>query len=379
MPVQSKPEPARMPPTSFMTDHWTVAPPLRSSVGRHQSHASPILGERLCDHMLAESWWREISYSSIFRLETCATCGTIPTATQSSWTSAANDHNWLQWRAGLDTGEYRHPAVPAQEPLLKWPGGKRKLLHQLLEIAPRHYGDYYEPFVGGGALFFALLPRRAHLSDNNADLINCYMQVRDNPHELISALQQMKNSEDDYYRIRASVPSSNLQAAARFIYLTTLSFNGIHRVNLNGVFNVPYGKKSHLEPGEPTRILRANCALQSSELRVSDFAWVAECATSGALVYLDPPYTVAHGQNGFVKYNARIFSWDDQVRLANLAAELDMRGCRVMVSNADHCSVRALYPGFFERIVTRPSVISATNDGRKIVTESVFYNQQVCE
>lgn len=279
----------------------------------------------------------------------------------------------------METGEHRRPAVPIHEPLLKWPGGKRKLLHQLLDIAPRQYGDYYEPFVGGGALFFALLPRRAHLSDNNAELINCYVQVRDYPQELISALQHMSNSENDYYRIRASSPTSNLQAAARFIYLTTLSFNGIHRVNLNGVFNVPYGQKRHLDPSEPTRILRSSRALQLVDIRESDFAWVAERALPGSLIYLDPPYTVAHGQNGFVKYNARIFSWADQVRLADLASELDSRGCFVMVSNADHDSVRALYPRFLERIITRPSVISASTSGRKAVTESVFYNRQVIE
>jgi DNA adenine methylase len=252
-------------------------------------------------------------------------------------------------------------------------------LRYLLDIAPTTFERYFEPFMGGGALFFALNPSCAYLSDNNADLINCYVQVRDNPDALINLLKELPNSDEEYYRIRDKVPESEIEAAARFVYLTTLSFNGIHRVNRNGNFNVPYGKKTHLNPAEPSRILNASRALQGTSLRSADFEWIRDYAVAGSLVYLDPPYTVAHSNNGFVKYNAKIFSWDDQVRLAKLAADLHQRGCFVIISNADHESVRSLYPDFQENLISRLSVISATNGGRKPVTESMFFSGRVVE
>ncbi len=127
------------------------------------------------------------------------------------------------------------------EPLLKWPGGKRALLKEILPLFPTSFNRYYEPFIGGGAAFFALRPSEAILADNNPDLINCYEQVRDNPRVVIDHLREMPNTERDYYAVRASAPQERAAQAARFIYLCTLSFNGIYRVNLKGVFNVPYG------------------------------------------------------------------------------------------------------------------------------------------
>src|SRR5579862_6699126 len=124
--------------------------------------------------------------------------------------------------------------------LLKWPGGKRAMLKHIFPFVPSTFNRYYEPFVGGGALFFALRPMQAMLADNNAELINCYKQVRDCPDAVIAQLSKLKNSKEDYYAIRESTPTDNTDRAARFIYLMTLSFNGIHRVNLQGNFNVPY-------------------------------------------------------------------------------------------------------------------------------------------
>lgn len=169
--------------------------------------------------------------------------------------------------------------------------------------------------MGGGALYFALQPRRAVLADNNADLINCYQQVRDRPHRVIDWLSRMRNSEEHYYRIRQEAPEDPVKRAARLIYLTTLSFNGIFRVNRNGEFNVPYGRKTHVQPCDPARILAASAALSAARLVAADFETAIGAAQKSDVIYLDPPYTVAHGNNGFLKYNARIFSWDDQVRL----------------------------------------------------------------
>jgi len=136
-------------------------------------------------------------------------------------------------------------------PLLKWPGGKRRLVRFILTLVPKEFNRYYEPFLGSGALFFALRPKRALLADRNLDLITTYKQVRDNPRAIIKHLRKLRNTEEDYYAIRAATPECESEKAARLIYLTTLSFNGIHRVNLKGVFNVPYGYKTH-QPLCPT-------------------------------------------------------------------------------------------------------------------------------
>jgi DNA adenine methylase len=157
------------------------------------------------------------------------------------------------------------------------------------------------------------------------------------------------------------------------IYLITLAFNGIYRVNLRGEFNVPYGYKTHLDPCDGDRIRRASELLRTAVVRDYDFEEALRPATRGDLVYLDPPYTVAHGNNGFVKYNAKIFSWEDQVRLARAAKELVNKGCTVIVSNADHGSIRRLYLGFKTAVLERNSVIAASSDFRSRITECVFH------
>ncbi len=259
------------------------------------------------------------------------------------------------------------------EPLLKWPGGKRKLVDQIVGLLPSKYNRYFEPFFGGGAVFFHLLPEKAFLSDKNSDLVNAYLQVKDSPYSVIKELSKWKNSEADYYRVRQLQPKNAYERAARLIYLCTLSFNGIYRQNLNGQFNVPYGFKSHVEPCDVEKITDISRALSSVKLSGVDFEQAVSKAKSGDLVYFDPPYTVAHGNNGFVKYNAKIFSWDDQKRLAELAHRLAEKGCAVYVSNADHSSIYELYKDFSVSIVTRQSVIAASREFRKQITECVFF------
>lgn len=257
-------------------------------------------------------------------------------------------------------------------PLMKWPGGKRSLADQILKRFPESFGKYFEPFLGGAAVFFALRPNRACLSDLNEELVNCYRVVRDEPDALIKILRSFKNTEADYYRIRATNPRKPSTRAARLLYLTRLSFNGIHRVNLRGEFNVPYGYKTHLDAFDEAAILRTSNALQSACLLATDFEQSTEGAQDGDVVYFDPPYTVAHANNGFVKYNERIFSWADQVRLAGVARRLADRGCTVVVSNANHSSLSALYDGIRVETLERFSVISASREYRRKVSELLF-------
>jgi DNA adenine methylase len=260
-------------------------------------------------------------------------------------------------------------------PLLKWPGGKRAILRELLTIIPSEYSNYYEPFAGGAALFFGLEPKQAVLSDSNDELINFYVQVRDALPALMPHLQSMTNSETEYYCVRESHPLDSISRAARFYYLTLLSFNGIYRVNLKGEFNVPYGQKTHLAIYNEFKFASASRALQSARLEVADFETIARQARESDLVYFDPPYTVAHNSYGFLKYNEKIFSWKDQERLALLARELAAQGVRVVVSNADNEDVRRLYSDFSSYRIERSSVIAANASKRGKIAEQVFIKE----
>jgi DNA adenine methylase len=260
------------------------------------------------------------------------------------------------------------------DPLLKWPGGKRALFDSITEYMPKEFGRYWEPFIGGGAVYFALSPPLATISDANEELMETYRAVRDAPEELIQRLSRMSNSEDEYYRIRRSRPRSRLGRAARFIYLCSLSFNGIHRYNLRGEFNVPYGFKTHLDVCDEQKIHECSKRLRRSSIVDGDFEKVVKNAKEGDLLYFDPPYTVAHNNNGFVKYNASIFSWKDQIRLAECARAARQRGCYVLVSNADHSSLKALYHDFNCQIIKRHSVMASSSAFRKPITEALFWS-----
>ena len=265
--------------------------------------------------------------------------------------------------------------VTSRAPLLKWPGGKRRLLRHILPLLPQTYNKYYEPFMGGAALFFALQPDEAFLSDKNPELISAYNQIRNRPQQVIKYLSKLPNSEKQYYLVRSAVPRSLAERAARLIYLSALSFNGIHRVNRKGQFNVPYGYKTHMTPCVPEKINAASGCLKKATIQCRDFEAAVKSAQRGDLVYLDPPYTVAHGNNGFLKYNAKIFSWDDQRRLAKVAHALADKGCSVVVSNANHPSIRELYQDFQVLKIKRHSVIAASCEFRRAITECVFYKK----
>lgn len=261
-------------------------------------------------------------------------------------------------------------------PLFKWPGGKRWLAPLIQREFWSSDRRLIEPFAGGAAVFFAVEPKRAVLGDMNPEVVNCYRWVRDDAAGLIKRLSALNNSADEYYRIRSWQPSSEFDRAVRFLYLTRLSFNGIYRENTKGQFNVPYGGKTHLAVVQPSSLLKSSALLKNAELVAQDFQQTAEMAEAGDLVYLDPPYTTAHNNNGFVKYNAKIFSWQDQERLAQTAAALVDRGCLVIASNAHHDSIHALYSAFEVRHINRFSVIGAKKTYRRQITESLFVSHE---
>lgn len=202
-------------------------------------------------------------------------------------------------------------------------------------------------------------PESAVLSDTNADLINAFHSIREHAQLLFEKLK--KHSQDHspryYYEVRGSVPQDPIERAARFIYLNRTCWNGLYRVNRDGIFNVPIGSKSSalLESDDFCAVADA---LESAELLISDFEKVIDQCGSGFLIFADPPYTVKHNNNGFVKYNNKIFSWADQVRLKNSLVRAKSRGAEILMTNANHESVRELYSGFFLTTLRRNSAIS---------------------
>lgn len=261
-------------------------------------------------------------------------------------------------------------AVP--KPFLKWPGGKRWLAETVAGfLRPRIRGRYFEPFLGGGAVYFELRPSQATLSDINKDLINAYRQVRDRPREVLDCLKRIPVTSKVYYNIRAATPDCKIKRAANLLYLNRTAFGGIYRLNKEGKFNVPFGGGERTtEPlWRQNLVESSSTALRGVRLVASDFEDVIDMAVAGDAVYCDPTYTVAHENNGFVRYNERNFSWADQERLAHAATRAFSRGVLIIVSNAYHPSIRKLYRQFTARRLTRKSLVSTRLDSRRTVHE----------
>ncbi|GAX34549.1 DNA adenine methylase [Nodularia sp. NIES-3585] len=238
------------------------------------------------------------------------------------------------------------PKETCPRPFLKWAGGKSRLISQYIPYFPKQYKTYYEPFLGGGAIFFYLHPPAAILTDINAELITTYRCVRDRVEELIGLLQkhQKWHNKDYYYDVRASPGGSDLEKAARLIYLNKTCFNGLYRVNSQGKFNVPLGR--YKNPNIcPENILRAaSAALATAEIKQADFTNILKYATSSDdFVFLDPPYHPISNTSYFTGYNGNSFIEKDQERLRDTCAELASRGVKVMVCNSDCELVRKLY------------------------------------
>ncbi len=256
-------------------------------------------------------------------------------------------------------------------PFLKWAGGKRWLVNRHLNTVPASYNRYIEPFLGSAAMFFSLEPGEAILADLNHELIATYSAIKDNWRGVASLLgrYQHRHSKAFYYEMRDSNPSSASARAARFIYLNRTCWNGLYRVNLRGEFNVPKGTKESVVL-ETDNFRRVSLALQRASLVSSDFKPIIQQARKGDLIFADPPYVTSHSNNGFLKYNEKLFSWDDQVRLRDCLLEAKNNGVHILATNADSPPIRRLYEDSFTvRTITRSSIIAAGSDKRGTVHE----------
>lgn len=251
-------------------------------------------------------------------------------------------------------------------PFLRWAGGKRWLVRNHPEVWPAHYNNYIEPFLGSGAVYFHLRPRKAVLNDSNGGLMETYQAIKDNYLLVLRYLKEhnRKHNTEYYYRIRGFRPQSPYTRAARFIYLNRTCWNGLYRVNSNGDFNVPIGTKERvLIDGED--FSSVSDVLKNASLHSVDFEKIIDMSKGGDLLFVDPPYTVKHNNNSFVQYNERLFSWSDQLRLAQSLRKAKRRGVRVICTNANHESIKDLYSSEFEtKELSRNSLISGNPQKR---------------
>jgi DNA adenine methylase len=270
--------------------------------------------------------------------------------------------------------EQERLVVKCAKPILKWPGGKRFLAPELRRMVPGDYRRYIEPFFGGGAMFFSLAPRHALVGDVNSLLIDCYEAIKTDHGSVYSALRRLKNSKRNYYKVRSSKPRSMATNAARLIYLMTLSFNGIYRVNKQGQFNVPYGFRSNRKLPNLKSLSQTADALRAVKaFHRGDFADLTKVAKEKDLIYLDPPYHLS-SPHGFRGYNGSHFSMLDHERLAAEARRLSKLGAYVFISSSSENAVEDLYKGFRLKRIRRRLIVGAATKSRKIVEELLFSN-----
>lgn len=263
------------------------------------------------------------------------------------------------------------------KPFLKWAGGKRWLVSGHGELFRTGSRRLVEPFAGSAAVFFHMEPESAVLADANVELVETYCVVRDDPSGVETALRehQARHSADHYYEVRSQSPGSPVERAARLIYLNRTCFNALYRVNRRGEFNVPKGSKDSVVHKDDDFVLWSR-VLAVAEIVAQDFELTISNAGAGDLLYVDPPYTVKHNNNNFVKYNEHMFSWSDQERLARCLAAAAERGALIILSNADHESIIELYPDdvWNQMVVGRHSVLASSSSRRRPTTELVVSN-----
>jgi DNA adenine methylase len=274
------------------------------------------------------------------------------------------------------------PAQREAAPIVKWVGGKSRLMSQLSPLLPPGVAlmRHVEPFVGGGAMFFARRPTRALLCDVNPTLITTYEAVRNDPEQLIEQLEQLAREHDAraYYRIRERYNRARkvtpTERAAMFIYLNKTCFNGLHRVNQTGEFNVPIGRYAQPRIVDPDALRAASRELQHATLQCTGFETLLNSARPGDFIYFDPPYEPVSDTANFTSYAQSGFDRQDQLRLRDVYAALDRRGCKLMLSNSDVPFIRELYRNYQLDSVAAARAINCNAKKRGPVSEVVVRN-----
>ncbi|MFC1615156.1 DNA adenine methylase [Patescibacteria group bacterium] len=245
------------------------------------------------------------------------------------------------------------------KPFVKWVGGKRQLLKQfklMLLYPPKGFNSskskYFEPFVGGGAVFFDLQPQKAILSDMNSELVITYNVIKNDVEKLIKSLKKYKNNKDYFLKTREKDPKklSDIERASRFIYLNKTCFNGMYRVNMSGKFNVPFGSQTNPLICDEENLLKVNDTLKKVKIIEQDFKQVLKDAKKGDFIYFDPPYYPVNRTSSFTGYTANGFFEKEQEELRDTYFELHKRGCFVMLSNSNTEFINKLYSNLDKKI-----------------------------
>lgn len=263
-------------------------------------------------------------------------------------------------------------SIASPRPFLKWAGGKGRHLQQYQPYFPDYFETYYEPFLGGGAIFFHLLPKQAVLMDINAELVNVYRCIRDRVDAVITLLMhhQMQHCHHYYYDLRANPGQTEVERAARLIYLNKTCFNGLYRENSQGRFNVPMGQYKAPKICHSALLQEASIALKATKIQVQPFDAVLNDATTNRdFVYFDPPYHPISPTSCFTAYSRYSFNQSDQTRLRDTMIELANRGVKVMLSNSDCPFIRELYKDFHIRTIYATRAINSNAQKRGKITE----------
>lgn len=288
-------------------------------------------------------------------------------------------------------GEFNHEEIKKfiddkPKPFVKWVGGKRQLLKQfrLMNLYPPEKFNsktnrYFEPFVGGGAVFFDLLPDKAYLSDLNKELVITYNVIKNNVDNLIKSLEKHQYEKGYFLKVRAKDLNkmSDLEIASRFIFLNRTCFNGMYRVNSKGGFNVPFGKYSNPIICDKENLRKVSEKLQNVEISHQDYKAVLKKAKKGDFVYFDPPYYPVSKTASFTSYTADTFLDKEQLELRDTFLELSKRGCYVMLSNSDTPFINKIYSGIKGVRITKVQagrVINSKISGRGKITEVLVTN-----
>jgi len=261
-------------------------------------------------------------------------------------------------------------------PFLKWAGGKSELLPEIEKRLPRSFNTYWEPFIGGGALYFRLSPVAAVISDANEELINCYQIVRDKVEELIVRLKKHSNNKEHFLRIRRQQPwqLEPVDRAARFIYLNKTCYNGLFRVNQRGEFNVPFGRYENPRISDENGLKECSRSLRAAEILCRDFRHLLYKVKPGDFVYFDPPYSPLSKTSSFTAYSEAPFDQREQKALKQVFGALHDRGCYLMLSNSDTEFTRKLYQKFHIEAVQASRAINCRADRRGKISELIITN-----
>jgi len=272
------------------------------------------------------------------------------------------------------------------KPFLKWVGGKKQIVPQIKQYIPKDYYRYYEPFVGGGALFFDLEPKKAYINDINKILVSAYRNIKNHPYEIIEKLENLqkiffeKNNEERktyFYKLRDTFNNTEYDSFLKtsyIIFLNKTCFNGMYRENSKGKFNVPFGRYKNPKIHDEKNILAVSKILQNVTITDDSFEKAVEDAKRGDFIYFDPPYHPLSITSNFTSYSNGGFTEEDQMRLRDVFIDLDKRSCFVMLSNSDTEFIREIYKEFTQKTISAARSINCKATGRGKINELLIMN-----